>query len=258
VIQTKGKFELNDDIVFIQLLNIKEQYESEEMDFGFTVLFRPEKSRKDDGIDIYKPEFFYYVINVNHEVIYKLLDRFNIQCFNIKKKILCEFHYEEHEDFEFPSDLQVQSLLMHAFNEEFDIEKFVLEGLIVSHFPLENTKKIHQLESIWVEEGFNCIKDSISTSTTFSSLKPLNAFNLYFGPVLGYHFGLIVHIIGWLVFPSIVGIGFEITIIMTGNFDNKYVPLYAVFMACWATIFMESWKRRESELTFIWDMYKFK
>jgi len=29
-------------------------------------------------------------------------------------------------------------------------------------------------------------------------------------------------------------------------------------MALWATIFMESWKRRESELTFLWDMYKFK
>lgn len=29
-------------------------------------------------------------------------------------------------------------------------------------------------------------------------------------------------------------------------------------MALWATFFIESWKRRETELTFLWDMYKFK
>jgi len=29
-------------------------------------------------------------------------------------------------------------------------------------------------------------------------------------------------------------------------------------MALWATLFLESWKRRETELTYLWDMYKFK
>lgn len=29
-------------------------------------------------------------------------------------------------------------------------------------------------------------------------------------------------------------------------------------MALWATLFLESWKRRENELKFCWDMHEFK
>jgi len=38
--------------------------------------------------------------------------------------------------FEFPKDIQIQTMLINIFNEEFDLEKFLLEKLIISHFPL--------------------------------------------------------------------------------------------------------------------------
>ena len=87
VLQTKGKAELNDDIVFIQLMNIKEKLKEDGIDFGFTVLHRPEICRDDDSNEPYRPPFYFYVIQVTHETIYQLADRFNLQCFHFKKKV---------------------------------------------------------------------------------------------------------------------------------------------------------------------------
>lgn len=36
--------------------------------------------------------------------------------------------------------------------------------------------------------------------------------------------------------------------------DNKWNIIYCIFLAMWSTIFVESWKRKQSEFAFIWNM----
>jgi len=36
-------------------------------------------------------------------------------------------------------------MIINIFNDEFDVEKFLLEGLIISHFPLEDLKKVEDI-----------------------------------------------------------------------------------------------------------------
>ncbi|XP_067312257.1 anoctamin-1a isoform X2 [Pseudorasbora parva] len=40
-------------------------------------------------------------------------------------------------------------------------------------------------------------------------------------------------------------------------FDNAATVFFAIFMALWATMFMEHWKRRQMRLNYIWDMTGF-
>lgn len=40
-------------------------------------------------------------------------------------------------------------MIINIFNEEFDLEKFVLEGLILSHFPLEDYHKREDINRYW-------------------------------------------------------------------------------------------------------------
>ncbi|XP_026124285.1 anoctamin-1a isoform X2 [Carassius auratus] len=40
-------------------------------------------------------------------------------------------------------------------------------------------------------------------------------------------------------------------------FDNAATVFFAIFMALWATMFMEHWKRRQMRLNYIWDMTSF-
>ena len=40
-------------------------------------------------------------------------------------------------------------------------------------------------------------------------------------------------------------------------FDNEATVVYAIFMAFWATMFLEFWKRKQNELQFEWDLFDF-
>lgn len=40
-------------------------------------------------------------------------------------------------------------------------------------------------------------------------------------------------------------------------FDNAATVFFAIFMALWATMFMEHWKRRQMRLNYVWDMTSF-
>lgn len=40
-----------------------------------------------------------------------------------------------------------------------------MEKEILIHFPIENEKKIKQMEKFWKEDEFNLIKDSLRTKT---------------------------------------------------------------------------------------------
>ena len=37
-----------------------------------------------------------------------------------------------------------------------------------------------------------------------------------------------------------------------------FFPFFGLIMVLWATFFIESWKRRESELSYAWDMHIYK
>jgi len=38
------------------------------------------------------------------------------------------------------------------------------------------------------------------------------------------------------------------------NLDNPFNCLYCLILAVWSTVFLEVWKRKESELAHIWNM----
>jgi anoctamin-10 len=41
---------------------------------------------------------------------------------------------------------------MKTLNQEFDVDKFLLEKLIISHFPLEDHAKSNKISAFWKEE----------------------------------------------------------------------------------------------------------
>lgn len=116
--------------------------------------------------------------------------------------------------FEFPKDLQVQSLIINTLNDEFDVDKFVLEKLIIHHFPLEDSAKCEKISQFWREQQNNCIRDSIRLETQQVALRPLHAIASYYGPVIAWYIALNVQIIGWLMLPSLIGAGIGIYIVV--------------------------------------------
>ncbi|CAD8094475.1 unnamed protein product [Paramecium sonneborni] len=263
VIQTKGTQSVDQDIVYLQLQNIRQTFKERGWSFEFLIFHSPNLDQLESYNQNFqdqkvKPLYHYYVLKLPPDSIYRLADLYEISCYNFQTKYICQFNYQKSRFFEFPKDLQVQMLILKTLNDEFDVDKFVLEQLIISHFPLEDKQKCEKITQFWDEQQNNCIRDSLRYETQQIALRPLHAISSYFGPVIAWYIALNVQIIGWLIIPSLFGAALGIYIIIIQQVNSSIVPFYALLMTLWSTLFMEKWKNRESELKFCWDMHKFK
>ncbi|CAK55572.1 unnamed protein product (macronuclear) [Paramecium tetraurelia] len=257
VLQTKGSLDVNQDIVMLQLQNIRQSLQQNDMDFEFIVINTPNynclRNQQEN-----KMKHHYYVLKLTANTIYKLADKYEIECYHFTKKHLAKFKYRDYDHYEFPKPLQIQSLIVNTLNEEFDLDKFILEGLVISHFPLEDNSKQQKVDQLWKELQYNCIRDTIRFETHQFSLRPLNSIAAYYGPVIAWYISFNVQIVGWLIIPALVGSAIQLYQLFADKVHASILPAYALFMSLWATLFMEKWKNRESEFKYIWDMHKFK
>ena len=90
----------------------------------------------------------------------------------------------------------------------------------------------------------------------FSKPQPLEKIRAYFGEEIGFYFGFIGVYTQWLTLPA--GLGVYVYYVQHFHgFDNLTTVSYAGFLAVWATIFLEYWKRKEFRHAFDWDVHDF-
>ena len=89
------------------------------------------------------------------------------------------------------------------------------------------------------------------------ALKPLQSISNYYGPKVGWYFSFLCHMTSALVIPSILGIGLAVYMLIIHEFVTGFMPLYSLMINIWGSAFLESWKRRESELALFWDMHEY-
>jgi anoctamin-8 len=91
----------------------------------------------------------------------------------------------------------------------------------------------------------------------WQNMQPINFITDYYGEEYGFYFAWLVHYTGWLLPPAVAGL--VIFVIQTYSyinseeaslytaydaFNNILNPLYSIFIVIWATLFVESWKRK--------------
>lgn len=84
---------------------------------------------------------------------------------------------------------------------------------------------------------------------------PLDEITDYFGAPIGYYFGFAQYYIRCLIPLSIIGLGYYFIMKHTReSFPSGYGEFMVIFVICWDVIFVDIWKRRESELRVKWGM----
>jgi hypothetical protein len=82
----------------------------------------------------------------------------------------------------------------------------------------------------------------------------------YFGEKFAFEYAFLIHYEAWLIVPSILGImlffyqldRFRISGEFKESLDSPLNGLYGVFIAIWATAFVESWTRKQKTIQYIW------
>jgi len=123
-----------------------------------------------------------------------------------------------------------------------DIGKSIQRGVFSMCFPLHDPKEKGDLLRGWVRRPW-----FKSLSQDFSLVRA------YYGEYITIYFAWLQHYTRWLAIPAAPGfvlgiVGFAI------GFDNVIVPFYCLFIAMWATLYLESWKRQNSTLICEWDV----
>lgn len=95
-------------------------------------------------------------------------------------------------------------------------------------------------------------------------MEPLNFIANYYGEKMAFYFAWLLFYTSWLMIPAIPGIALFIYQMAKlrqqskdkeeMTLDNPYNCLYCIILAVWMTVFIEMWKRRQSEIAHMWNM----
>ncbi|XP_011503511.1 PREDICTED: anoctamin-8-like [Ceratosolen solmsi marchali] len=122
------------------------------------------------------------------------------------------------------------------------IPKCLSSGFILQVFPLHELPALEKLQQSWVR--------------AFFSPQPLDDISRYFGVKITMYFAWLGHYTTALIVPAAVGVIYWVGIIGRNQAmeDVAYV-LFSVFNVIWATIYLETWKRRGAELAYRWGTF---
>ena len=154
---------------------------------------------------------------------------------------------------------QHQAIVTQTLNAELDIDYLVSSRVIQEHCP------VHMPERREIYKSWSEYKWRLSWGMLFrgflSNMQPLNFIKDYYGEKFGFYFAWLIHYTGWLIPVAIVGFFFGLAMIIEAVVDERpwtqllsspISILYGLVIMIWATLFTESWKRKQNYIANEW------
>lgn len=161
-------------------------------------------------------------------------------------------------------------LIMKTYKNEFNVATLVENQVIYDHFMTHTSKKEEIVESI-LNWKWKLIRSMLSFSERFlDNLEPINLVSDYYGAKYAFYLAFLLHHIAWLIPPAIVGsLLFFMQVYLTFKdqvegqsfiqsyteaVDNVWNFPYIIFITLWSTFYVESWKRKEASIGYMWGL----
>ena len=128
----------------------------------------------------------------------------------------------------------------------FKIKDLVHNKACLGIFPLHDQLSLVALQRKWLN------------LFALPTNQPKDLVKDYFGEKIGLYFVWLGHYTSWLTSASFIGfICWTLISSEDNNPDSPSIPYFTVFMALWATLYLESWKRKEKRTALEWGMIDF-
>ena len=126
-----------------------------------------------------------------------------------------------------------------------ELDKLEDRECILSYYPLHDLKEKIELESKWL------------VPLDWPWKQPIWDIKDYLGEKIALYFGWLGHYTTWLMYSSVFGFAAWVTAAAEGKSVGSLTSPYAAFVAIWATLFLEAWKRQEITYVMLWGMKGF-
>mmetsp|Transcript_6784 Transcript_6784/g.10767 ORF Transcript_6784/g.10767 Transcript_6784/m.10767 type:complete len:757 (-) Transcript_6784:247-2517(-) len=120
---------------------------------------------------------------------------------------------------------------------------------ILAFFPLHNDKDRKALKEAWIPGAWRRL--------CMFGRQPLTQIRGYLGAKIAMYFAFMEHYTKWLVSLSILGLVLFAWSIKERTLSSSLLPSAGVFVAFWAVLLLEYWKRKEVRLAMEWGMTDF-
>ena len=126
-----------------------------------------------------------------------------------------------------------------------NLSQLVSNECILGALPLHNNKEKVMLEKKWLR------------AHQLPWNQPIWDVKSYFGEKVALYFSFIGHLNGWLMLASVFGLIVYADMAAESSYSVGSQFWFGIFLACWATLLLEFWKRQESTLVMMWGMTGF-
>lgn len=142
----------------------------------------------------------------------------------------------------------VLDLPVKDFAEYTHLEKLMLASEAIN---VINRAKVIDAKEVWVSHDKNMLSD-IDNSKGEGHLEHVKH---YYGSKIAMYFGWLAFFTEVLAIPSIAGLLLFCHQLYLQTVDSAWVPFFCVLISLWSTYFLEFWKRRGNELSFVWRVF---
>ena len=202
---------------------------------------------------------FYFLLNVQEELLDSIADYLNFNIFNMRKGYVTTFDKKRAKEFNKFRDFHIHAILSFLLNREFNLNHYIKQGIIEGLFPLHEFRTRNNIYRNWKKERLTVFFDPWKPKRSTKDLRPFNSLAFYFGCDISLYISFTVLYSSFLIFLGVIGLGFFVyTLYIGDDFDNYLTPLYAFLVSIWVTITYEKWRQREKEHAFIWNTLDYK
>lgn len=126
------------------------------------------------------------------------------------------------------------------------LDKLVAKQVVLAAFPLHATDELHTLEARWLRYWSPPWR------------QPLQRIVDYYGEKIGFYFLFLGHYATYFMVAALAGVAVFLDTLISPLHENaKSVPAFCVFMSLWATVFVQTWKRKQARHAMLWGTIGF-
>jgi hypothetical protein len=125
------------------------------------------------------------------------------------------------------------------------VSEALAHGCIKGFFALHDKDEKELLRDYWLRF------DYLANGMPFEMIRD------YFGEKITMYYIWLAHYMDWLLLASLIGIIVQVVVELESTPDASIVPYYGIVMCVWSTLYIESWKRRNSKVSMKWGMTDF-
>ena len=149
-------------------------------------------------------------------------------------------------------------ITMLILEDAMDIDAYLAGGVMKRVFAVHDETELEPIRRRWVKsiQPFAAWKDYTSDKET-NSMEDLSYVRSYYGEKVAFYYAWFCHYTATLTYIVPFGLAVSIYQYLTGATTSGYLTFYSIILVIWSTYHGETWKSKQEELAYRWDMLEF-